>query len=57
MDLEGIMLSEIRQGKKNSAWYHWYVETKKQTKENKNKLTDSSNTWVLAARGGGGREG
>ena len=31
MDLEGIMLSEIRQRKTNTVCYHLYVESKKTT--------------------------
>ena len=29
--LEGNMLSEIKQRKTNTKWYHSYVESKKQT--------------------------
>ena len=29
MDLEIIMLSEVRQRKTNIIWYHLYVESKK----------------------------
>ena len=29
MDLEDIMLSEIRQKKTNTVWYHLHVESKK----------------------------
>ena len=29
MDLESIMLSDIRQRKTNAVWYHLYVESKK----------------------------
>ena len=32
MDLEGIMLSEISQRKKNTILFHSYVEFKKQNK-------------------------
>ena len=32
MDLEGIMLSEISQRKKNTVWYHLHVESKKHNK-------------------------
>ena len=31
MDLEGIMLSEISQTEEDTIWYHFYVESKKQT--------------------------
>ena len=43
MNLEGIMLSEISQTKKNTVWYHLYVESKKiqQTSELKKKEADS----------------
>ena len=32
MEWEGIMLSEIRQKKTNTVWYHFYVESKKHNK-------------------------
>ena len=32
MDLESIMLSDIRQRKTNAVWYHLYVESKKCSK-------------------------
>ena len=32
MDLEGIILSEIRQRKTVTVWYHLYVESKKYNK-------------------------
>ena len=35
MELEHIMLSEIRQRKTNAMWFHLYVEPKKQNKEQK----------------------
>lgn len=33
MDLEGIMLSEVRQTKTNIIWFHLYVKSKRQTKQ------------------------
>ena len=43
MDLEGVMLSEIRQRKTNSVQYHLYVESKKiqQTSEYSKREADS----------------
>jgi len=38
MDLEYIMLSEINQIEKDTAWSHLYVESKKQTKQKENRL-------------------
>ena len=32
MDLEGIMLCEIRQRKTNTVWYNLYVESKNYNK-------------------------
>ena len=39
MDLEGIMLSEISQGKTSVAWFHLYVESIKQV--NKHNKTET----------------
>ena len=42
MDLEGIMLSEIKSEKTNAACYHLHVESKKMKETSKyNKETDS----------------
>ena len=42
MDLEGIMLSEIKSEKINAACYHLHVESKKMKETSKyNKETDS----------------
>ena len=38
MDLEYIMLSEINQIEKDTAWSHLYVESKKQRKQKENRL-------------------
>lgn len=38
MDLEYIMLSEINQIEKDTAWSHLYVESKNQTKQKENRL-------------------
>ena len=40
MDLEGIRQSEFSQTKTNTIWSHLYVESKKQTKQNKNRLRE-----------------
>ena len=51
--MEGMMLSEIRQRKTNTVWYHLYVESKKQNKlVNKQKgerLTDIENKLVVTS--------
>ena len=44
------MLSEISQRKTNAIWSHLYVEPNKQ---NKNRLIDTENKWVVARRGRG----
>ena len=33
-----IMLSEMRQRKKNTIWFHLYAESKKQDKQNKTEV-------------------
>ena len=50
MDLEGFMISKIRQRKTNTIWSHLHVESKKQSKQNENRLIDTENKQV-AARG------
>ena len=52
MKLEGIMLSERRQRKTNTIWYHIYVEYKNENKTNR--LIDTENKPVIA-RGEGTR--
>ena len=50
------MLSKISQRKTNTVWFHLYVETKKQNKQqNWNRLTDTENKCMVA-KGDGGRE-
>ena len=44
MELEGIMLSEISQGKKNTLCYHLYAEYKE-----RNRLTDIENKLVVTS--------
>ena len=58
MDLEGIMLSEVRQRKRNTIRYYSYVESKKYHKlvniAKINGLTDMENKLVVTS---GVREG
>lgn len=58
MDLVGIMLSDISQRKKNTACYHFYVESKKikQTSEHnkKERPTDTESKLMVTS---GEREG
>ena len=58
MDLEIIILSEVRKKKINTIWYHLYVESKTWHKltwlPNKNRLTHTENRLVAAK--GPGRE-
>ena len=49
MDLEGIMLSEIRQRKTNTVWSHLYAESKKNMK-----LIEKEIRFVVTRGGGGG---
>ena len=56
MELEGIMLSEIRQRKTNIVWYHLHVESKKYNKsvnktnkQTKSRLTDIENKLVVTS--------
>ena len=60
MDLEIIVLNEVRQRKTSTIWYHLYVESKIWHKwtylQNRNRLTDAENIPVVASgagRGGG----
>ena len=39
MDVEGIVLSEISQRKRNTIWFHSYEESKNQNKHTKQKQT------------------
>ena len=51
MDLEGIMLSKISQRKKNTIWFHLYMESEKLINEQKS--TDrpiSTENKVMVAR-------
>ena len=41
LDLEGIMLSEIRQRKTNTMSFHLYAESKEQNKQTNKTETDS----------------
>ena len=52
MDLEGIMLSETSQGEVNTVWYHFYVGSEKQTRQNNNnnKQTHTENKLVVTSR-------
>ena len=59
MELEIIILSEVRKGKTNMIWYHLHVESKIWHKwnylQNRNSLTDTENRLVVAkAEKGGG---
>ena len=58
MDLEIIILSEVRKRKTNTVRYHLHVESKIWYKSiylrNKNRLTDTDNRLVVAKGGGGG---
>ena len=51
MDLEIIMLSEVRQKETNTIWYHLYVESKIWHKwtylQNRNRLTDIENKFMV----------
>ena len=56
MDLEDIMLSEISQRQKNTAWYHLHVESKKYNKVvntiKRSRLTNTENKLVVWVGGG-----
>ena len=58
MQLEGIMLSEIKSDKKGNVWYHWYVESKKikNQKDPTNLNSEIQKTdWWLSGGGEGER--
>ena len=61
-DLEIVILSEVRQRKRNIVWYHLYAESKKKWYkwtylQNRNRLTDLRE-WTYGYGGWGGwREG
>ena len=60
MDLEIIILSEVRQRKMNIIRYHLYVESKKKWYkwiylQNRNRLTDIENKLMVTRRDGVGR--
>ena len=50
IDLEGIMLIEVRQRKTNTIWFHSYVESKEQNKWINKTETDAeiqrTNWWL-----------
>ena len=60
MDLEIVILSEVRQGKTNIMHYHLYVETRKKGTDEFTYLTEIRVTdmqkrslWLPAGKGGG----
>ena len=59
MDLDTVILSEVRQRKTNIVWYHLYVESKKWYKwtylQNRNRITDVENKLMVTKgeKGGG----
>ena len=54
MDLEGIMLSELRERKTNTVCFHLYVESKKQNKQQiKQKQTHRTENKPVVSRGEG----
>ena len=59
MQLEIIILCEVRKRKTNTIWYHLYVESKIWHKwtclQNRNRLTDIENRLVVAEGEGEGR--
>ena len=59
IDLEGIMLSEISQRKRNTVWYFLYVDSKKYNgivQIVRKKQTRRQNKLVVISGGGGRRE-
>ena len=59
MDPEGIMLSEVSQGKKNTAWFHLYMKNKRQRKwttKRKQKKTHREQTGNWQRGGEWGKE-
>ena len=55
MDLEIIMLSDIVRERQIIIWFHFYVKSKNQDKQNRNKVIQRTNKLV-AARGERGGE-
>ena len=59
MDLNIVILSEIRQRKTNIIWYHLYVECKKNDTNslfmNRNRLTDLENDFMITEGKVGGK--
>ena len=57
IDLEIIILSEVNQRKTKNIWYCLYMESKTWCKgiylQNRNRLTDVENRFVVAKEGGG----
>ena len=43
INLKGIMLCEISQTRTNTVWFHLYLESKTQNKQNRNRLIDTKN--------------
>ena len=56
MDLESLTLSEINQLKRSTIWFHLYVESNEQNKQNRYRLIDTENR-LIAVRGEGGLQG
>ena len=60
MDLEIIILSEVRPRKTNIIWYHLYVESKKEYKwtylQNRNRLTNIGKKLTVTKGERGGRD-
>ena len=46
IDLENIRLSEISQRNTNTMWFHLYVKSKKQSKHNRNRFSDTESKKV-----------
>ena len=60
MDLNIVILSEIRQWKTNIIWYHLYVECKKKNDTNslltnRNRLTDLEKEFMITEGKAGGK--
>ena len=53
VELEVTMLSEIRQRKANTMWFHLYVESKKQNKQIRTKFISYGEQILVVARWGG----
>ena len=59
MDLEGIVLSEISQRQKDKSYditYMWNLKNKI-NKQNRNRLTNTENKWMVSRQRGVGRMG